>query len=150
MGIKGGFFMRTFILVLLALFLLTVPTFAAEPDWINVPIPEPVSTDVAWHFSPANTKFNPQGRLETWVKREYIGTGSVPGYLGPGDYAIWVVYVDPSFEKECTTKITEYKKDGTIKRSRTDFEWRPLAPGSDFEKCLQGAYNYAKQGVIQK
>lgn len=136
------------ILLITVLFLLTLSAsvFASDSDWIQVSnVDSNFQKDLAWHYSPTHTKLNPQGRLETWLKSEYIGTESVPGYLDPGDYKVWIVYVNPAFDMEYTAKITEYKKDGTVKTSRVKNEWSRLTPGSNFEGCLQEAYKYAKE-----
>ena len=136
------------ILLITLLFLLTLSasSFASDSEWIKVPNADSnFQKDLAWHYSPDHTKLNPQGRLETWIKSEYIGSESVPGYLAPGDYEIWITFVSPSFDKHYVTTITEYKKDGSIKSSRAKQQWMPVVPGSNLEGCLQEAYKYAKE-----
>ncbi len=114
-------------------------------DWVRVANADSTfQRDLAWYYSPSHSKISPQGRLETWLKSEYIGTEST-ATLSPGDYEIWIEYVNPSFEKEMSVKITEYKKDGTIKEVRNGYEWKNLKPGSNFEHCLQEAFKYASE-----
>lgn len=133
------------ILLLLSLFLLLFSLTAHAEGWIHVQKADAnMQRDVEWYFSPEHTKINQFGRLETWIKYEYAGQASTPT-LSTGDYSIWIVYVDSKFEKQMTTKITEYKQDGTIKNSTDKFGWQPIATGSNFEAALLSAHKYASE-----
>lgn len=113
-------------MVLMFLFILSSAVFAAEEpyslstEWVKINNDTGKQLDTDWYYTPAYTKINSQGRLETWTKDVYIGNGT--SLTEKGNYSIIHVFVNPAFEKYMSTEWSDFKADGTLVKKIVDYD----------------------------
>ncbi|MBP2652528.1 MAG: hypothetical protein H6Q73_97 [Firmicutes bacterium] len=142
--ILGGLVMRKVLLVTFVLLMsLTTLAFANgiyDEAVVWTAVPSESLAGISYAYAPEFTRISPQGRLETVIKSTQPSTHYLSNYL------IEKTYVTPAFDRYIIVACGKFKQDGsTIKISpECDKDWRPLLPGTQYEQCLQAAYQYAK------